>query len=343
LEKNFGVGDVIQQAGEGEMDKKDEEGQLRATDKSILAETDRDSSSSSLLYRLPPKKGSTETLVNGNLVRLVLTSGFYPDVAMARGKRNTLHLRRIPSVSFVPGSVNYTLGRGVIEAALPNGYADRHRLDIASRALQPHSSQRSPESANFFIYEELIDVGQKFLSKTTAVDPIFFLLFAHNLKFRYYSPAVDSGKNSLLARSAAPATTGQAPNALVSSSITVDGWIQFRGTKEADLRLLTELGSHWNDFIQFVIHKKLRKVPFTSQEVDAIRQFRAAIETLAADCNLARPIASNSYGECDRRGNPIARSPSTRFSPSTSLENFEDSFGAEGEEETEISVRSRRR
>lgn len=220
---------------------------------------------------------------NENLARLLLASGFYPDVAIGEGKRNQLRLQRILSASTVPGSVNYLLGTGVIEAALRSRGLRRDPHGVIHRRTGDTNNPR------YFIYEELLDLGQKLVSKTTAVDPLVFILFARTLRFKYYRPSggPKSGAESM------------------RTHLVIDGWIAFRAESGSDLHLLTELRVHWNEFIQFVIYKQLRGESFDGNELQALSLFRETILALANECNVSREQQEEMLIECDRHGRPL--------------------------------------
>ena len=213
---------------------------------------------------------------NDGLVRLVLAAGFYPEVAIGTGKRNQLKLRKLSSASAMPSSVNYILGSGTISASLAARGLCRDPYKLAFRAINPR----------FFIYEELLDVGQKLVSKTTAVDPLVFILLAERLNYKYY-----------LTR-----------NGSVVPHLVVDDWVRYRSTSEQDLKLLIELRMHWNEFLQFVICKKLIKMPFTTLEQQAINTFKEAIAIFASSMNVNRKLIYESVAECDQNGKPFATS-----------------------------------
>lgn len=225
---------------------------------------------------------------NENLARLLLASGFYPDVAIGDGRRNQLRLQKIPLASSVPSSVNYLLGTGVIEGALRNRGLRRDPHGLVHR-------RTGSSNPRYFIYEELLDLGQKLVSKTTAVDPMLFILFARNLRFKYY-------RSSTSPRSGA--------DSMMRTHLVIDGWIAFgTDSDESDLRLLTELRVHWNEYIQFVIYKQLRGESFGQEELQAISLFQETILALVNESTVHREQQEETLIECDRHGRPLDQEP----------------------------------
>jgi ATP-dependent RNA helicase DHX36 len=200
---------------------------------------------------------------NDGLVRLILTSGFCSEVAVAHErKRNSFRLRRVPYVGVASTSCNHVVGPTVIRTAM-----ESRGNDVDDRSVRRMVGELGPQ---FFIYEELIDVGQKLISKTTAVDPLFFLLFANNTFLRNYKM-----------------------NDSTFKQLHVDGWLAYRAqppNELGDLQMLDELRLHWNDFVQFVIYKRLRQEQLTLAEETAVEKVKELIKMFATESSTSRKL-----------------------------------------------------
>ncbi|PJF17538.1 hypothetical protein PSACC_02655 [Paramicrosporidium saccamoebae] len=210
---------------------------------------------------------------NDALVRLILTSGFYPDVGITSGKRNSYKLRRVPHASVVGGSMNHVLGTGNITAALEQRGRRSHG-GISSR-----NTRMGPE---FIIYEELVDIGQKLISKTTAVDPLSFLLFAERTSYKRFRGARDTEFQQL----------------------HIDNWLAYRADNISDLKLISELGLHWNDFVQFVIYKQLGGEMLSPHEEECVAIIKETILMFTKEltCSVGAPTIIdwfNTHGIAD--------------------------------------------
>jgi HrpA-like RNA helicase len=120
------------------------------------------------------------------MTRFVLSSGFYPDVAVHRGKRNMFWVNKIPRVRLSPNSCNYEA------CQLPNESDPiLTPKDIPQKEDPPTLYQSIEQVLNnvkhvklkekrpkFYIFEELMeaDSGDRFMQRVTAIDPLFLLL-----------------------------------------------------------------------------------------------------------------------------------------------------------------------
>lgn len=207
-----------------------------------------------------PEANST----NEALVRFVLASGFYPDVAMVKRRgRNVLEMKMIRNALLASSSINHVLGTGSIQSS----------LEVRGQRRDPHDLVRRREEARplFYIYEELIDIGHKLVTKTTAIDPLLLLLF---------SPST-------------PLVEYRDPKGTIFKQIHLDGWIPLRAepsTHHHDLLRLAELRLHWNDFMQFSIYKQLHGQPLSDSEARCVAKMKDTILALVAAANERRTL-----------------------------------------------------
>lgn len=211
---------------------------------------------------------------NEGLVRLILSSGFYPDVGLGkRNKRNVYELKMVRRAMLATTSVNAVLGRTIVDATRDQrGYRSNRRP-----VKEENTRANGPQ---FIVYEELIDIGAKMLVKTTAVDPLVFILFATRSKMiDFQDPRGGQRFKQLL----------------------VDDWLQFRAlpaNNHRDLQLLTELRLHWNDFVQFVIYKQLRREKLNETEMAAVEKMRQVILLLCRETRTDRVMLMDTSKEC---------------------------------------------
>lgn len=210
---------------------------------------------------------------NDKLARLILTSGFYPEVAIAKKRRNTFVLRKIPLASVSSSSSMFKLGSSTIKETLESRNMRRDPYNVGS------SSNSTCGEGAFFIYEELIDIGQKLISKITAVDPLSFVLFAERTRTRYYQDA--DGKSF--------------------EQLHIDGWVSLRaGENTEDLKLLRDLRGLWNDFVQFYIYKQLRGEALTADEQGAVAMLKRLILTFANESSTMRALVGDRSVEVEK-------------------------------------------
>lgn len=227
---------------------------------------------------------------NEALVRLILTSGFYPDVGIGKKtKRNVYELKMVRRAMLATTSINAVLGKTVIESTLEQrgGGGGGGRHPRRSSRERRHSVGDDVRAAGrtlgpqFVIYEDLIDVGAKMLVKTTAVDPLCFILFASRLTIEEYEDA--QGRERF-------------------KQLLVDDWLHFRAepaSNHTHLLLLSELRLHWNDFVQFVIYKQLRREPLNEEERTAVERMRNIILLLCKETRTDRQLLRDTSKECD--------------------------------------------
>lgn len=200
---------------------------------------------------------------NDSLVRLILASGFYPDVAIAKDRRNTFRLKKLPSATIGSSSMNYILGSGSIRNALEARGQRSDPLGLDKRR------RRDGVHPQFVIYEELLDIGQKLVSKTTAIDPLSFILFAERYDYRFYKSGTEK----------------------IHKQLHLDGWLAYRAEKDpSDLSLINELRQHWNDFVQFVIYKQLKKETLSEHEEECVRAIKETIIMFANEMDIHRSM-----------------------------------------------------
>lgn len=115
---------------------------------------------------------------NQALIRFIIASGFYPDVALYKGKRNSYQLGKLRHVNLATSSINY-------ELALQNIRKAGITKPLALLA------RKQPPRPIYYVYEDLLDIGIKLLMRTTAVDPMVFALLAFDLQVKENSLLVD--------------------------------------------------------------------------------------------------------------------------------------------------------
>lgn len=103
---------------------------------------------------------------NESLLRMVISTGFYPDIAVYKGKRNAYQLRKIREAKPPITSALYEPGPELLRAL--------------GHARKPASLPRPV----FYVYEDLMDVGAKMIMRVTAVDPLVFILLGRKLNVR---------------------------------------------------------------------------------------------------------------------------------------------------------------
>lgn len=136
------------------------------------------------------------------VLRLVLTCGFYPDFAIMP-KRNHLVLPGIDAVKLPSSSLNNISARPSSSSPVVSDY-------------------RRGAFPAFYLYQDVVDLGgQVMVGKTTAVDPILAILFAHKIQSK--SPR----------------------------SVLLDGWLSVAAAEESDLELLRGFAALFNRFLQY--------------------------------------------------------------------------------------------
>jgi ATP-dependent RNA helicase DHX36 len=164
---------------------------------------------------------------NINLLRFVLTSGLYPDVAKLGRRRNNITLAHIKTpVMLSMTSVN----------ALPPTSDGKSDEDQQVKARVAETRRLLAAMPPMYLYEELFDAGTKKVQKTTAIDPIWTALFCKNFEV---SPK--------------------------TGTLSIDNWITLKGSKES-INLLTELRHHYSQFIQFASSKRLTGEMLSDEE-----------------------------------------------------------------------------
>jgi hypothetical protein len=103
---------------------------------------------------------------NESLLRMVISTGFYPDIAVYKGKRNAYQLRKIREAKPPITSALYEPGPELLRAL--------------GHARKPAAVPRPV----FYVYEDLMDVGAKMIMRVTAVDPLLFILLGGKLTVR---------------------------------------------------------------------------------------------------------------------------------------------------------------
>lgn len=204
------------------------------------------------------------------LVRLVLASGLYPDVAVWRGKRNNYRLRLLNNVSSATMSSCHQYSGNTQSFGM-----NQMRLMRSEKYKNQKNSIETEERPSFYIFEDLIDIGQKMISKMTAIDPVFLALLATNTMFKSSESMTDKSGNF---------------------SICLDGWINLRPGENQDpnlndVRIITELRTHWETFLQFMTAKTLLKMPLNKEEQEAADRFLSAMTTFAQSCDIKRPLS----------------------------------------------------
>lgn len=193
---------------------------------------------------------------NEALVRAVIATGFYPDVAVFKGRRNAYQLRKIREVKLPITSCNYEPSQ------------EMHSYMATSRAKPRNlSAKRAP---TFFVYEDLIDVGVKMAMKTTAVDPLVLMLLANKLVQKPVTP------------------TG---NGVKLTSIIVDDWLAVHpeGSEcQSDLGLISQFRLQFDAYLQWSIAKMLSKTPLTEEELQAKLAFEKAVLALCNQSTIFR-------------------------------------------------------
>lgn len=203
------------------------------------------------------------------IVRLLLASGYYPDIAfLDHPLKRRFRLRTIKDARMASNSINSLLGK-----KNDDGRRGSKGFYRDNRQSRQEKNPVLPVVPRYFIYEELTDVGQKLISRTTAVDPIFFAIFAENLRLRP-STSQQAG------------FTSDAKNG--SKELLVDDWLVIRSENEQDLRLLMEFGLHWNSFIQFSIQKSLSGVAMTMDQLVIVKEFMEVITEFAQHGDIYR-------------------------------------------------------
>lgn len=193
---------------------------------------------------------------NEALLRAVIATGFYPDVAVFKGRRNAYQLRKIREVKVPITSCNYEPNQEM--------YSYMATARAKPRGL---TTRRAP---TFFVYEDLIDVGVKMVMKTTAVDPLVMMLLANKL---VQKPVTPSGNGPKL------------------TSVVVDEWLAVHPEgpeSQSDLALISQFRVQLDAYIQWAISKILSKAPLTEEEIQAKAIFEKAILALYNQSSIFR-------------------------------------------------------
>lgn len=209
---------------------------------------------------------------NTMLSRLLMATGLYPDFAfMPHPRKRRFRLLAIKDAKMPVSSIFHTLGRS---AHSGDDNQDGEMMPLIE--IPPESTPR------YFVYEELIDVGQKLLQKASAVDPLFFVLSAASVRFR---PILNTSPNN---NHSIDGDSGE------QMEMIVDDWLVVRGQdgESGDLRLLGELRVHWNNFIQFAIARHLSSLtpsqPYSAEEQEVVNEFIQTLVAFAEEGNILR-------------------------------------------------------
>ncbi len=186
---------------------------------------------------------------NDGLVRAIVASGFYPDIAMFKGRRNHFQLRKIRDVRIPVASCNY----------LPGAIGFVSPMAIIRR---PSRSISQPQPI-FYVYEDLLDVGMKLIMKITAVDPMAFIMLAHRLIAKPTEPNAIMIDDWLTVH---PADNGS-----------------------NDLELISQARAHLQTYLQWAVNQRILKGPITEEQAEAKSLFEQALLAFFSESNLFRP------------------------------------------------------
>lgn len=173
---------------------------------------------------------------NEALMRMIISTGFYPDVAVFKDKRNSFQLRKLRDVKVAGTSSVYELS------------TSRPSL---KRTQRPH----------YYVYEELMDIGQKIIIKLTAVDPLLMSLMA--------------GKTDLK----------QVEGKL---GMAVDDWLAIQPESSQDLSLINEMRMQFGRYLQWALDKRINGRALTAQEEEAQELFEKAIMAFLSQSTIYR-------------------------------------------------------
>jgi len=173
---------------------------------------------------------------NEALMRMIISTGFYPDVAVFKDKRNSFQLRKLRDVKVAGTSSVYELS------------TSRPSL---KRTQRPH----------YYVYEELMDIGQKIIIKLTAVDPLLMSLMA--------------GKTDLK----------QVEGKL---GMAVDDWLAIQPESSQDLSLINEMRMQFGRYLQWALDKRINGRALTAQEGEAQELFEKAIMAFLSQSTIYR-------------------------------------------------------
>lgn len=189
------------------------------------------------LWRMLEQEVGTECMatVNENagnecLVRFLLATCLYPDVGiLPKATQNRLKFRKLDQVLIPGSSINHRLTSSVINQG--------RRSEDIPRLEDPN------QRPSFYLYDELMDVGARLAIKSTAIDPVCFILLAEQLK------------------------------RISAKEVSIDGWLAIQCGVEGQLDKLIELRFHYRHFIRFMLDHCLNRKPLTEQEQLLVNSF----------------------------------------------------------------------
>jgi len=186
---------------------------------------------------------------NEALLRMVIATGFYPDVAVYKGKRNAYQLRRLRDVRVPVSSCAFEPGH-----------------EIRSTLRPVKSAGKSGVQPVYHVYEDLVDVGMKMVMKVTAVDPLVLMLLSTRISRRLEAP-------------------GRTPALQVDEWLTVQ---PDTPSGISDLNMISETRLHLAGYLQWSIQRMLSRRPMTEVEEQAQRLFEEGLLALIAQSTIHR-------------------------------------------------------